>query len=69
MILNKQIKTIRGKNDRNAVTSYVVNVKTGTATERFNTFQQAMTSLAETYTANSSALDLYGYKFFEAKWG
>lgn len=35
----------------------------GTATERFNTFQQAMTSLAETYTANSSALDLYGYKF------
>lgn len=35
----------------------------GTATERFNTFQQAMTSLAETYTASSSAVDLYGYKF------
>lgn len=28
------IVTVRGKNDRNAVTSYVVNVKAGTATER-----------------------------------
>lgn len=28
------IVTVRGKNDRNAVTSYVVNVKDGTATER-----------------------------------
>ena len=28
------IVTVRGKNDRNVVTSYVVNVKTGTATER-----------------------------------
>lgn len=28
------IVTVRGKNDRNAVTSYVVNVKVGTATER-----------------------------------
>lgn len=28
------IVTVRGKNDRNVVTSYVVNVKDGTATER-----------------------------------
>lgn len=28
------IVTVRGKNDRNVVTSYVVNVKAGTATER-----------------------------------
>ena len=28
------IVTVRGKNDRNTVTSYVVNVKAGTATER-----------------------------------
>ena len=28
------IVTVRGKNDRNAVTSYVVDVKAGTATER-----------------------------------
>lgn len=28
------IVTVRGKNDRNAVTSYVVNVRAGTATER-----------------------------------
>lgn len=36
---------------------------TGIATEKFNTFQQAVSSLAETYTASSSAVDLYGYKF------
>ena len=28
------VVTVRGKNDRNVVTSYVVNVKAGTATER-----------------------------------
>ena len=36
---------------------------TGIATEKFNTFQQAVSSLAETYTASSAAVDLYGYKF------
>lgn len=36
---------------------------TSIATEKFNTFQQAVSSLAETYTASSAAVDLYGYKF------